>query len=175
MNAKQKLLVASIASAALISGGTLAQHAFAQTSTSTSPESSLVAKIAAKFNLNQADVQAVFTEDQQARQAQMQQKEADRLTQAVTDGQLTATQKDLIIAKQKEMQAKMDAARASGTDPKTTMQQDRKDLEAWATANNIDMKWLRPMGGRGHGGPGGPGDRDRASTTTPASTPAATN
>ena len=86
----------------------------------------------------------------------------ERLDQAVTDGKITAEQKDLIIAKGKEMKQKMEEIRnlSSDTERKTAMEQLRTDTEKWLSDNKIDQRFLGPLGGmrgpgRGHGGPMG--------------------
>lgn len=140
-----------------LSGGLLAQHAFA--STANQPQS-LASEIAAKFGLKQADVQAVVDQHKQEDQTYHQQMMTDRINQAVTDGKLTSAQRDLILAKIPQVQSQLTTIRAM-TDPtarKAAMQQLFTDTKAWATANNIDLSWVGPLGGhggRGHGGPDG--------------------
>jgi hypothetical protein len=66
----------------------------------------------------------------------MQTKYEERLTQDVTDGKITSEQKELILAKHKELEG--------------------ATLEAWAKENGINSSYL--MGGFGggkHGGMGG--------------------
>lgn len=139
----------------------------------------IVQKIADKFNLQITDVQAVFDQDKTDRQANMQAKYEEQLTQAVTDGKLTEAQKQAIIAKRVELQATMqpeaatlptddfksmtDVERKAAMDQrKTAMEAQRTELEAWAKTNGIDTKYLFGLGGfggRGSGnhGFGGPG------------------
>ncbi|MDB5186294.1 MAG: hypothetical protein JWL85_817 [Candidatus Saccharibacteria bacterium] len=109
--------------------------ASAATSSSSSDSSSLVEKIASKFNLNKDDVQKVFDENKVAREAEQQQKVSDRLQKAVDAGKITATQKTLIENKSKELQTARDT--------------ERTELQKWADDNKIDAKYL--MGGK-HGG-----------------------
>lgn len=142
----------SLATATVVGGGLLTQHAFAA---STTNSDNLIARIATKFNLNQTEVQAVADQFHTDKIAEMQQKEADRLTQAVTDGKITAAQKDLLTAKQAELKTKFEEIRAM-TDKaarKTAMDTLRTETEAWATKNNIDKQWLHFMGGHGGKGP----------------------
>ena len=61
-------------------------------------QNGLAQRIAQKFNLNQADVEAVIQEEHQARH------EA-RLDQLVADGKSTEEQKSLILQKQEEWQS----------------------------------------------------------------------
>ncbi|MCC2631884.1 MAG: hypothetical protein K0S20_583 [Patescibacteria group bacterium] len=156
MKNPHKLLLASAASAAILVGGAFTQNALAADS-SDNPKNSLIAALATKFNINQSEVEQVFAEHRQEMEAVKTKKVEERLDQAVADGDLTAAQKELIIAKQGEIKEKMNAAmeaKAEGTSPKEAMKEVRTELEAWATENGIDTKWIMPMGGH-RGGPGG--------------------
>lgn len=131
----------------------------ASAQSSTTGGSTLVDKIAAKFNLNKADVQKVFDEDHAAHEAEMQQKQADRLAQAVKDGKLTQDQADKITAKLQELQTQREANRTAmegktNAERKAAMDAERTALEQWAKDNNIPLEYLR-----GLGGPGGHGMR----------------
>lgn len=143
------------------------------------PMSSLVQKIADKFGLKKEDVQAVFDQDRAEHQVEMEAKRAERqaemetkykaqLDQDVKDGKITEAQKELILAKRKELEASRQAEmqnmqgktaeerKAAMEAKKTEMEKKRKELEDWAKQNGIDLKYL--MGGFGrHGGPDGPG------------------
>jgi len=158
------------------------------TVTKTNPMSGLVAVIAQKFNLNVSDVQAVFDEQKTKMgaeretnkadmQAEMQQKFADELKQAVTDGKLTQAQADLILAKKAELDAQKPSINVAPKDrtqtskTKEEMESEMKTRQAemkakqdalkqWATDNGIPEEYLRLLGGEcmgGHGGHGGPG------------------
>ncbi len=161
---------AAMALTAVVGAATMAGVASAQTSNGT-----LVDKIAARFNVNKADVQKVFDEDRTAHQIDRQQKYEARLTQAVTDKKLTEAQKTKLLARHKEFQAAMQSKRESmqadrtsmenKTDAerqalrdqrKTEMDKQRADIEAWEKANNIPSGYLFDgnkgdgMGGRQH-------------------------
>ncbi len=73
--------------------------ASAETSSSSS---SLVDKVAEKFNLNKDEVRNGFDENRTERQAEHEQHYEERLTQAVKDGKLTEDQKSKVLAKHKE-------------------------------------------------------------------------
>jgi hypothetical protein len=151
-------------------------------STNTNPMSSLVTAIATKFNLNAAEVQTVVDETMQAehaaREAQMQQAQAARLSAAVTAGKLTQAQADLITAKTAELRATMEANRIANQSltmeqRKAKMDEQRTALQAWATANNIPTEYLHFVGGgKGmgvHGGMGMKGFRPGLPTTNTTS------
>jgi uncharacterized membrane protein YhiD involved in acid resistance len=162
MNIKKPLLIAGAVTTIGAAGLISSQAAFAATSTSGS--TSLVDKIAQRFNLNKADVQAVFDENKAERQAEMQAKVEAKLNQAVTDGKLTTEQKYKILAKRQEFQATFEANKDAMKDNtpeerRADREAKRTELEQWAKDNNIPTEYLRFVaghGGRGHG-PGGPG------------------
>lgn len=165
MNYRKTLLTAGVVSGIAFTGlaGVSAVSA-ASLATSTDGPTSLIEKLAAKFNLNKDEVKAVFEEERTARQAEHQQKVEERLTQAVTDGKITADQKSKILAKAKELQAQREANRTAmegktHEERKANMDANRTALEKWATDNGIAKEYLHFVmgGGHGHGGPGGPG------------------
>lgn len=153
---RKSLLVAStaaiIGTAGVLGGG----FAVAQAATTTSNDN-LATKIAQKFNLKPEDVQKVLDENRAAHEAEHQARLSTNLNQLVTDGKLTTAQKDLILAKQKELATQREAdhtAMESKTqaERKALMDQKRTELEQWAKANNIPTEYLRyVMGGHGRG------------------------
>lgn len=85
----------------------------------------LIAKIAQRFNLNEADVQAVFDDYKDSeREARI----SERLQGLIDEGKTTAEQKTLIENKLKEID--------------TARDQEQKDLEAWAKEKGIDLKYM---------------------------------
>lgn len=154
-----------------------ASTAFAQSTTAAQdPMSSLVQKIADKFNLNESEVQAVFDEERGERHATMQADFEKQLSTYVSEGKITEEQKQLILEKRLEINAERESNKGafknlSNEERKTQMETRRAELEAWATENEIDLQYLMPKGGKGHG-MGGRGDfgqrnQDQQSTTTP--------
>jgi N-acetylglucosamine kinase-like BadF-type ATPase len=125
LNAKKSLLVAAVVATVGVSGALLPTLASAETSNT---DTSLVDKIAQKFNLKTEDVQAVFDQEKSERQAEKQQAVANRLQKAVDDGKITAEQKTLIENKMKELQTARDA--------------EMKELQTWAEDNKINAKFL---------------------------------
>lgn len=129
-----------------------------------SPLATLVEKIATKFNVNQADVQAVFDEHRKEVEQQHQARAEDRLNSLVADGTLTEAQKKLILEKQKEMQTQKsqnwEAWRSlSESERRGKMQEKRDALKTWATENGIDLQYLMGVFGRGgHRGCSGDGE-----------------
>lgn len=129
-------------------------------------QTNLVQRLVSKFNLNESEVRAVFDEARVERQAQMQTEFEARLDEAVASGRLTEEQKTLILAKHAEMQALHESMKDTWDDltpeeRKTQREARQAELKAWAEEHGIDLKWVMPQMGRGHGGPGmgdeGPG------------------
>ncbi len=133
MKVNKKLFVAGVVTA--VSAGSFLGVNAASAATS-NDGSSIVDKLVSKFNLNRDEVQAVFDEQHDEMEAERAQEMSDRLQEKVDSGDITAEQKTLIENKLAEQ--------------KTAREAERSELEAWATENNIDAKYL--MGGRGHHG-----------------------
>jgi cobalamin biosynthesis Mg chelatase CobN len=149
MNMKRSALVATAVAAVAVAGlGTTSLVSAASTSSGTS----LVDKIASKFNLQKSDVQAVFDQDRQEHQAQMEADQKQRLADAVKNGKLTQAQADHITQIMNEIKS----LRGSSTSPRdesSTVRSQIKtkmdDLRTWAQQNNVDMQYV--MGGHGRG------------------------
>ncbi|HJQ08160.1 MAG TPA: hypothetical protein VJ836_01610 [Candidatus Saccharimonadales bacterium] len=157
MNLKKPLLIAGAATAVGLAGIVGMGVASAATD-SASGIPTLAEKIATKFNLNKDEVQAVFDEEKVARHAEMQKHMEERLSQAVTDGKLTAEQKDKILAKLQELHANRESERASMQDMtaeerKKHMQSKHAELRQWAEDNGINEKYLPIVKMRHHHGP----------------------
>ncbi len=161
----QKKTLLTVAAVAIV-GTTLftATQAFAQTTTpSSDPMTSLVEKLSTKFGLNKDEVQAVFTEERQAHQAERQAQEEARLTQLVSEGKITEAQKQLIISKRQELMNQHQSEhesmqRMTADERRAAMEAHKQALEDWAAQNGIDPEYIHPfkmkMKGRGmHGMP----------------------
>ncbi len=140
--------------------------------------SNLITSIAQKFNLNEADVRAVFDQHREQMEArreqnreQMETKRQEqfesRLSEAVAQGKLTQAQANAIAAKRAELQAQMKTLRQSRQaemdNMKNMTQEERKAameeqktkikaqisaLKQWAADNGIPEEYL-PMAGMG--------------------------
>ena len=166
MNKVKKSFIAAAALATVGTAGIVgvsAVNAEANTS-STDPMSSLVDKLASKFNLNKTDIQKVFDESRAEHEAQHEAEQSARLQKLVDNGTITADQKTKIEAKFKELKASREANRDSMKDltedeRKAKMDAERTSLEAWAKENGIDLTKLQGIFmGRGPGMKGGPRD-----------------
>lgn len=155
MKLTSKKIIIPMAAVAVIVAGGLADVASAASSTTT-PQGSLVQKIADTFHIDKSKVQAVFDQNRANNQANAEKNYEDRLSQAVTGGTLTAAQKDAVLAEHNKLKAELDAAQAqTGTARRTATNNVRTEAQAWAKSAGIDAKWLlgpRPLRGMGHGG-----------------------
>jgi TRAP-type mannitol/chloroaromatic compound transport system substrate-binding protein len=115
------------------------------------PTSSLVQKIADKFNLNKDEVQKVFSEHRDGMKfnmkANMQARHEERLNQLVSEGKITEEQKNLIMNKMKELHEKKASEMETWKDLKpeerrAKMEATRTELESWAKQNGINPEYL---------------------------------
>ncbi len=148
-----------LATLLLVAGTFASQSAFAQAQEGQGPMSSLVEKIATKFNLNKDDVQEIFDEDRKAHQTEMKANYEKKLSDAVASGKITEAQKALILQKHMEMQsthiANMESMKNLSQDArKAHFEKEKTALDAWAKENGIDTQYLFGLGGKGHRGHG---------------------
>lgn len=119
----------------------------------------MVQRIAQRFNLNESEVQQVFDEEHAERKAQMRTRLEERLSEAVTEGEITEEQKQAILDKHDEMHNKMEALKDSDLTHKQRHEQMRafhEEMKAWAEEEGLDMKDLMFIGkGFGKGIRGG--------------------
>lgn len=152
---KSKLLLASLTT--LIGLGILTTNVSAQSQgQANGPMSSVVQAIADKFGLDQTEVQTVFD---QVHNQMRQQRQADfqnRLDDLVSQGQVTESQKQLILEKHEEMAATRQSEFESFKDltpseRRTAMETRRQELQTWATDNGINLDYLMLGHGKGPG------------------------
>lgn len=108
----------------------------------------LAGAIASKFNLNQADVQAVidqeFNTHREQTQANQEQKFDEMLSKAVTDGKLTQSQADAIKTKRNEMKAYAESLKnETQAQRESDMKAKIEALKDWAKTNNIPEQFIR--------------------------------
>ncbi|MEW6447300.1 MAG: hypothetical protein AB1426_04310 [Bacillota bacterium] len=112
----------------------------------------VIQKLIDKFNLDPAKVNEVLQEDRKEREAKRLSIFKDRLEQAVKDGKLTEKQREAILSKRSELQAKLQNLRdLSPEERHEALKQLRDEMEKWAKENGIDVKWLLMEKGRGFG------------------------
>lgn len=111
-------------------------------------EDSLVAAIATKFNLSQAEVQRVFDEQHQKMDMDHAERISERLQKLVDEGVITVEQKALIEVKLAELRAQRAADKASwktlSAEERKAQKEERKAaLEAWAQQHNLELGKLK--------------------------------
>ncbi len=145
-----------------IIGGALATSNFVSAQDATidqGPFQSVISKIAQKFNLNEADVKAVFDEDMNARHEEMKKQMEEKLTQAVKDGKITEAQKQAIQEKFAQpfmVKFKPTAGQEMSEEEMKTMHEQKKsEMDAWLSQNGLTHETLREVMGHpkgfGHG------------------------
>lgn len=149
MKLNQKLVAGGTAAVIAIVGVSGAAIAATSTSTTTSPQDSLIQKITDRFHLNKSDVQSVFDQNHQEMQAKHQQMLKDRLDQAVKDGELTQVQETKLLA---ELKTLHDETKSDNrADRRANRQAMHDKLEQWAKDNGIDLGRVMPQPGHGMG------------------------
>jgi hypothetical protein len=103
----------------------------------------IVQKLVARFNLDAGEVQKVFDEEREERQQEDQLRFEERLSQAVTNGVLTQEQKEAILAKRAEIQARHEEMKnLSWEEKRKAMEQEREEIKNWAEENGIEIFWF---------------------------------
>lgn len=138
---KNKKLIAVILALGIIASAGYFGTTYALAEETTPGYSTLVQKIAQKFNLKESDVQAVFDSVRDERKEQHKATLIANLDKAVADGVITEAQKQALLTK---MQEKHDSRVA-----------DRVAFKTWLKDQGIDgqklAKYLMPGRGRHFG------------------------
>jgi hypothetical protein len=105
---------------------------------------SLITKIAQKFNLKEADVEAVFESVRDERQEEMKANRQEKLYQAVKDGVISEAQKQSLLLKMEEHFGEGRVSASSSRD------KNRSEMQNWFKAQGIDetklREYMRPVG-----------------------------
>lgn len=151
MNFKRTIFPVIVIGATVTAGVTGAYFAGAQ---ETDPIGSLSQKIARTFSLKQEDVDKVFDQHRDEKFASRMKYFEDRLDKAVSEKKITEEQKNLILAKKREMHAQHEGEMRDFTPQqrKEKKAERHAQWESWAKDNGIDSSLL--MGGFGKGGHG---------------------
>ena len=116
--------------------------------------SSLITKIAQKFNLNETDVTAVFEEERNQRHAEMKAQMEEKLNQAVKDGKITEAQKTAILGKMDEMRNNHpESGQFKGLSKEQMrgqMEEKRTEMETWASKTGLTLDTLHELMGGIH-------------------------
>ncbi|MEK7633178.1 MAG: hypothetical protein AAB473_05350 [Patescibacteria group bacterium] len=157
MTTTKKSVIAAAIVATLGMGAFGTATAFAATDTSIvhKPMQNLVTAIAKKFNVKEADVQAVFDEQHATMQEQRQENIADHLTKAVTDGKLTQAQADAIAANMETQKTFFESLKDKTPEERqAALKANAETQKAWAESNDLPKEFAPGQGLRGRG-PGG--------------------
>ena len=113
----------------------------------------IIQALAERFNLDPNDVKEVFDEQHEVRKEEMLKSKEERLDGAVEAGKLTGEQKDELLEKQEEMNAKM--AELKDLPPEErfeAMKEIKEDFQTWLEESEIDIKGVYGGFGKGHFG-----------------------
>jgi hypothetical protein len=152
---KMKMPIIVGASLLTIGGATL--FGVSSVSAESSSGNSLIERIAARFSLDEAEVEAVFDEYKEERRAEHKAQITERLADLVEDGTITNEQKTLLEAKLEEHRQKREELRnqdLSRQEHRDAMSELRDDFKQWLDDNGIDLDAILPIVGHGHGGRG---------------------
>lgn len=119
------------------------------------PNGDLAEKLAAEFNLNQAEVedflQNNWEENMAERQAERQAQRQEQLDQLVSEGKLTQSQADELAAIEATHRQDIEDLHDSEDFNRETMKElrdsFREEIKAWADDNDVDLDDIRPPKG----------------------------
>ena len=144
----QKKYLATLAAIAVVGGSALTITQVQAMGGFGNGDSTFIQQLASKLGKSEDEVQTAMDQIRDDHQADMQAQYEQSLSEAVSNGEITEEQKQLVLNKHAEMQSQREAQQGA-------MQFQRDELETWAQENGIDTKYL--FGG----GPGdGRGPRD---------------
>lgn len=114
----------------------------------------IVQKLVERFGLNQEEVEEVFEDVREERRAEMQAQHEERLNALVEEGKITQEQKQVIIAKHKEMRQEkeenwQDWKNLTPEEKKAKWQEHKEEMQRWADENGIDLSLIGGLAGRG--------------------------
>jgi hypothetical protein len=141
----KKIFLPVIFALAILTVGTLATTASAEDVL----YPPIVERLAERFGLNEDEVRGVFEEVHDEKTAEMYASFVERLDDLVAEGVLSREQKDALVSKHEEMQAKMDDLRTQNISKEEKRQKIkalRSELWDWAQEQGIDLSAVRPLG-----------------------------
>ena len=130
----KKVLIPTIALGLAISAG-------AGWAATRAANSNMAQKLSEKLGIEQSTVSTALDSIRSERQAERQQEISESLDKAVSDGVITAEQKQAWLDKQSELEKRRE--------------QERAEMQQWLTDNGIDESKLQSYLGKGMGGMGG--------------------
>lgn len=142
--------ITGVASASALSATTSSSGS----STSSLVDSSLIDKLAVKFNLNKDQVKAVFDANQSDHQAAMKASRTAALKADLSSGKITQAQYDYIVAAQADIDTLMSSAGSPDTQSATVKASIKTKVDAlrtWMKSQNLNLSNLGLGLGFGHG------------------------
>ena len=115
-----------------VSGALLYGSVQAKAATASNWRESLVQTLASKLGVDQSKVQTAFSDIRMERRAEAKSRFEERLSELVTLGKITESQKTAILNKKAELQKEWDA-------DEVKREEHRAELTKWADANGIDL------------------------------------
>lgn len=147
-SSKKLIIIGSLASLVFAGGLLGADYVKAQGDRNCT---SMVEKIAQKFNLNKDEVQKVFDEERTERITERHASFEENLSKSVEEGKISEEQKQLILKKMEELRAEREKfIELTREERREKMQETRSNMESFLEENGIDESVLR-HGGMGHG------------------------
>lgn len=163
MIAKKSLLVGAVIASVGIGGLGAAGIVSAQSANGETNRLAITERLAEKFNLKQSEVEAVFQEQHQERQAARITERTENIANAVTEGTLTQEQADYMNSFFEEAD-KIRENMVPGQDNTEVREQVREkmtELHEWADENDIDLQSFASFGnGRGEHARGKHGNQE---------------
>ncbi len=158
----RKNIISSIAMLILVlTPAVAAVPAYAATTTTTSQPNflqGLVQFIAQKFGLDKAQVQTAVnsyvSQQKQARQINMQNREKTYLDGLVTKGTITSSQEQQILDEQNKLRSEYNPASFKSltqSQRQAQFQKEQAEIQEWSTSTGISATYLRPGFGMGRG------------------------
>lgn len=139
----------------------------ALTAVDNSTGTSLIDRLATKFNLNKDEVKAVFEAERAEHRAEMKAERSEALKTALSDGKITQVQYDYIVTTQTEIDALIEAAGTredQSEEERAAIKAKFDTLRDWMKEQNLTPSDLGLGFGHGRGGPGGHGKEQNSST-----------
>ncbi len=114
---------------------------------------SFIQKLSERFGIEESEIEAVMDEVREEHQTQSQEWFAARLSEAVTNGEITEDQRQLIIQKHEEIRNRWQKELASAEDltleeRKQASQDKKQELAQWAEENGVEVTYFGQ--GQGH-------------------------
>lgn len=113
--------------------------------------STLVQAVSQKFGIDESQLQSFIntfvSQHRQEMQQKLQTNEKNHLESLVSQGKITSSQEQQILAEQAKLQSEYNPATFKNLTPderKSQFQKEQAEIKAWSESTGIDAKYLRP-------------------------------